>query len=333
MSDTENLKNKYKFNYPLRVWVFFGFIEGVLLASLLYAIYEKMQGISVDAYYFENLIMGILMFAFVFLTPVTLVPLFLVLREKMQIEKSIFKPDVYVFPQNKTPDLEYILHYMKAYNTGIAWKTVAYISLFLPFTALILFIEEIIKRGEFPHDKIEAMIYYILMAMIPFVIEKVLRIRWLKRPRAEELLHNTKKFIEITDDEGFLKLLQKDLNEGILYYTKDVVLTENYILCKTLGLWDWFQSFNWANDLLVIPRVMIEKMNTNIEVTKVSHYAASAHVAMHAHAVTGEWKCELLNGKKVSFWVTGGFFVAARFKRLLQAFLYYGLPVIHKESK
>ncbi len=328
MSDSDKNKKRYESKRKFSTFRYYFFVYGIgsfCLVLLVYDIYREIQGIPTNGR-IKSTLMGLIAIGAGVILSKGIGRFFKWMRQRE--EKKVFVPGVSGFYQDKKPDLEFVLHDMKTHTAGIVWKTIGYC--IIGFDLLLLVVSAF--AGHLPNMSAVGVIAAVGLSVL--AMEKyILRRCWMNRPMVEILLNNTEVFIDIPEEDEipFLKLLKRDLENGLLYYSKELVLTENYIFCKSCGVQGGYIQ-GIVNDLMVIPRNMIEELSFQYIHYHQTMYSSQAGVS-HVPQMQGHFQCKLSNGRTVSFYLGSDMNTDLRCAKVMQVFSYYGLACVTKKSE
>lgn len=212
-----------------------------------------------------------------------------------------FDPAAMELPAAGTVTLETALHKMALKKGVIIWDTI-WGTLLLIFFSLAVF---------FPDAKTGVILTICaILAVFLLVGHFLFSLRWKNRIFTDSLLKNTQKYISIENPSQYTAAMEDGLKKNLLYYAKELVLTEDHIIGIT------------GSDLSFIPVALPRK-----DIMQLSYYEKRVVSSRYSYSL-GVLKCQPMYGKPVDFLIGRG----VRADRVLEALKCYGISFRKEET-
>ena len=274
-------KQKYEafqnFIATVKLWfIYLGTLIFFIMA-IYYGICEY-RGINV-----QNRFSLYLMLFCIFASTSILIKVIFYIQDKAYQKERNFDPSVIELPDINTIHLETALHQMSVKTSVILWDTV--IGFFLAFLIFLT----IFLGGNRP------LILIICFALAVFLIAGHIFFswRWRKKCFVTKMVCNTERFISIGNSEIFIADVEKSLMEKMLYYTMELILTNDYIIGKMETVFKFSP--------VAVPRAEIKE------------------ITISSNHQSGIMKCYLFSGNHIELLIGQG----ARMIRVLKVLNYY----------
>lgn len=228
------------------------------------------------------------------------VKLFFIILDKYHQSDYNFDPQSMVLPGKGTVTLEGALHRMAVKTGVIIWDTIFAVLLFM-----LLFLMFSLG-GNIPLILLICLILAVFLAAGHMFFSW----HWKKSRFADRMLKNTSKYIPVADPEKYASAIDESLSKGVLYYGKEMIMTEDYMIGIT------------ESDLGFVPVAVPRSGIMNI-----TFYCV--HPANYRRKyVTGVLDCRMDSGKSVKFLIGQG----PRMERALKILNYYGIQWKREEN-
>lgn len=211
-----------------------------------------------------------------------------------------FDPKTMVLPENGTVTLESALHHMAIKTGVIGWDTT--FGLLLGILLMMMFC----LGGNVP-----------LILMICFVLAALLAgghffwsWRWKKRSFAGKMVKNTSRFIPISEPCQYAGTVEKSLKNGVLYYGKELILTEDFIIGQI------------ETDLQFKPVAV-----PGTEIARLAFFSRRSVMNRYRRYDMGILDCRLHSGKSIELLIGQG----PRMERVLKVLDYYHIEWIEED--
>lgn len=256
----------------------------------------KLKGMEEGNYFFTALLCGILL--------ILMIVVYKLLNKgfnKFIAKEQHFDPANMQLPAAGTVTLETAMHKMAPKNGVIIWDTLW--GLLLGFFLL--------AGICFPNAKTDSiLILCAVLAMFLFMGHFLLYRYWKKKAFTDSLVKNTQKYVKILNVSVYTAAVENGLKKRILYYTKNLILTENLIIGLT------------ENDIGFAPVALPRKI-----ISQISFYEKQVVSTRYSYT-QGVLKCHILNGKQVSFLIGRG----VQINKVLEMLNYYNIPFQKEET-
>lgn len=205
----------------------------------------------------------------------------------------------------KFKDLDQVLHFMSGKKGIVVWDSIW--GTFLGFFLLLLACAPLFPKMKVGVVLMIALVLLAILAaghIIGFFI-------WKKRSFIPKFLKHNKGIVETVNEQYYLELLNQDVREALLYYSKTWILTRNYMIGNA--------DTDIAFVPVAIPREHIKKIV----------FFERKIMERHRKYSQGILKCLLYAGKEVEY-VIGQ---RAEPKRVLEVLERYEIPFEYGETQ
>lgn len=272
-------------------------IYGLTLYTIAAAIYYGLQeanGISSNGMFLKALVFSGILIGIIILSKLMDIFINRLIRKEHQ-----WQPDAADAASQIQTDLESVLHKIAQKTGVIVWDSLW--GIVAGFFGLIMLV-------QLAFNPVTITIFAVSVAALAagHVIGTLI---WRKHSLAPKLLKNSAPYCNIVDEAWFVEHLDKDIREHLLYYSKELVLTEQWILAPASLL---------INLPVAIPVEQIENISFRYE----------ERYVRHGYISTGYLTCRLKYGNSIEF-ITGEGDKATRIPKILSK---YGFDVSEAQS-